>query len=133
MLKKKKQQKNWLTFQLFRLFCVCRKATFNFKKKCYESAFTHYQRALAILVSRKRNPHLWDLVTWELSTGKYMFGQHMYDYFQNKLVNRTFSFIHIFLLFLLFFFFGETAFLPKYLVSETRRYLIIRKKLLSLV
>lgn len=50
---------------------------FAYKKSCYESAFTSYQRALAILESKKQNPYLWDLVTWELSTGKFTLAKYM--------------------------------------------------------
>lgn len=50
---------------------------FAYKKTCYENAFTSYQRALAILESKKQNPYLWDLVTWELSTGKFTLAKYM--------------------------------------------------------
>lgn len=63
------------------------KENFSFKKKCYESAFNYYQRAMAVLESKKRNPDLWDLVTWELSTGKFTLGKHILEYFQNEMVS----------------------------------------------
>lgn len=60
---------------------------FGYKKNCYESAFTSYQRALTILESKKHNSQLWDLVTWELSSGKFTLAQQMLDYFRNDMVS----------------------------------------------
>lgn len=37
----------------------------------YALASSHYQKALALLESKKRNPTLWDVITWELSTASY--------------------------------------------------------------
>lgn len=37
----------------------------------YALASTHYQKALSLLESKKRNPMLWDVITWELSTASY--------------------------------------------------------------
>lgn len=50
---------------------------FDYKKMCYEQAFSSYQRALTILESKKLNLYLWDLVTWELSTGKFTLANYM--------------------------------------------------------
>lgn len=59
----------------------------NFKKICYENAFTSYQRALTILESKKQNSQLWDLVTWELSSGKFTLAKLMQEHFQNEMVS----------------------------------------------
>lgn len=37
----------------------------------YAVACSHYQKALSLLESKKRNPTLWDVITWELSTASY--------------------------------------------------------------
>lgn len=63
---------------------------FAFKKICYESAFTSYQRALTILESKKHNVQLWDLVTWELSSGKYTLAKHMLEHFECDMVRYLF-------------------------------------------
>lgn len=57
---------------------------FSFQKICYENAFTSYQRALAILESRKHDSHIW--VTWELSTSKFTLAKLMLEYFQDNMV-----------------------------------------------
>lgn len=49
------------------------------KRTFYDGAFTSYHRALGILETRKRNPVLWDLVNWELSTGTFTLAQHIID------------------------------------------------------
>lgn len=49
------------------------------KRQFYDFAFKSYNRALAILETRKQNPVLWDLVVWELSTGTFALAQHMID------------------------------------------------------
>lgn len=49
------------------------------KKQIYENAFLHYNRALGILGSKKDNPELWDILTWELSTSTYTWAQLMMD------------------------------------------------------
>lgn len=59
----------------------------NFKKICYENAFTSYQRALTILESKKQNSQLWDLVTWELSSGKFTLAKLMQEHFENEMVS----------------------------------------------
>lgn len=74
-------------FMRFRAHLDDSKENFNFKKKCYDSAFTHYQRALAILESKKRNCDLWAVVTWELSTGKFTLAKHMLEYFGSDMVS----------------------------------------------
>lgn len=60
---------------------------FAFKKVCYESAFTSYERALTILESKKHNSQLWDLVTWELSSGKFTLAKHILENFRNDMVS----------------------------------------------
>lgn len=50
-----------------------------FKKQIYENAFHHYNRALGILGSKKDNPELWDILTWELSTSTFTWAQLMTD------------------------------------------------------
>lgn len=50
------------------------------KRQFYDFAFKSYNRALAILETRKQNPVLWDLVVWELSTGTFALAQHMIDH-----------------------------------------------------
>lgn len=37
----------------------------------YSLALSHYQKALRLLESKKQNPTLWDVITWELSTASY--------------------------------------------------------------
>lgn len=64
--------------------------SFSFKKICYESAFTSYQRALTILESKKQNSQLWDVVNWELSSGKFTLAKHMFEHFQKKDMVRYF-------------------------------------------
>lgn len=76
-------------FMRFRAHLDDSKENFAFKKKCYEGAFTHYQRALGILESKKRNCDLWAVVTWELSTGKFTLGKHMLQYFADDMVSST--------------------------------------------
>lgn len=66
---------------------------FDFKRICYENAFTSYQRALMILESKKQNAHLWDLVTWELSSGKFTLAKIMQEHFQNRMVSLI-CFLH---------------------------------------
>ncbi|XP_055603523.1 erythroid differentiation-related factor 1-like [Uranotaenia lowii] len=50
------------------------------QKKFYYDAFAHYQRALGVLGSRKKNPDLWSLVTWELSTATFNLAKQLQDY-----------------------------------------------------
>lgn len=76
-------------FMRFRAHLNESKENFNFKKKCYHSAFTHYQRALAILESKKRNCDLWAVVTWELSTSKFTLGKLMLQYFADDMVGEN--------------------------------------------
>lgn len=59
--------------------CLYSNYDLDLKRKFYEGAFTSYQRALGILDTRKHNPELWDLVTWELSTGTFTLAQHLID------------------------------------------------------
>lgn len=66
---------------------------FCFKKMCYEKAFTSYQRALTILESKKQNSQLWDLVTWELSSGKFTLAKLMQQQFQNEMVSDKIKFV----------------------------------------
>lgn len=49
------------------------------KKQIYENSFHHYNRALGILGSKKDNPELWDILTWELSTSTFTWAQLMMD------------------------------------------------------
>ncbi|XP_058451022.1 erythroid differentiation-related factor 1 [Malaya genurostris] len=49
------------------------------QKKFYKEAFTHYQRALGVLGSKKENPDLWSLVTWELSTATFNLAKQLQD------------------------------------------------------
>lgn len=74
-------------FMRFRAHLDEEKQDFEFKKRCYESAFIHYQRAMNILESKKRCPELWDLVNWETSTGKFTLGKHMLDTFYDNMVS----------------------------------------------
>lgn len=69
---------------------------FSFKKICYESGFTSYERALAVLELRKNNPELWDLVHWELSCAKYSLGKLMTEHFKENKVVFTIVNIRIF-------------------------------------
>lgn len=75
-------------FMRFRAHLEEEKESFDFKKRCYESAFTHYQRAMNILESKKRCPDLWDLVNWEMSTGKFTLGKHMLDTYYDRMVSK---------------------------------------------
>lgn len=50
------------------------------QKKFYHEAFAYYQRALGVLGSRKENPDLWSLVTWELSTATFNLAKQLQDY-----------------------------------------------------
>ncbi|XP_055309176.1 erythroid differentiation-related factor 1 isoform X2 [Sitodiplosis mosellana] len=61
---------------------------FCFKKICYENAFTSYQRALTILESKKQNSQLWDLVSWELSSGKFTLAKLIQQHFQNEMNDK---------------------------------------------
>uniref|UniRef100_A0A8D9EM91 Erythroid differentiation-related factor 1 n=1 Tax=Cacopsylla melanoneura TaxID=428564 RepID=A0A8D9EM91_9HEMI len=62
------------------------------ERKHYNQALHHYTTALAVLASRKRNPLIWDTVTWELSTALYnlaVLSQEFAHYSSNrKMVNR---------------------------------------------
>lgn len=49
------------------------------QKKMYQESFNSYDRALSILESRKANPELWDMVTWELSTATFNLAKQMQD------------------------------------------------------
>lgn len=49
------------------------------QKKMYQESFSSYHRALAILGTRKKNPELWDLVSWELSTSTFNLAKQMQD------------------------------------------------------
>lgn len=59
----------------------------SFKKICYENAFSSYQKALNILESKKQNSQLWDLVTWELSSGKFTLAKLMQQHYQSEMVS----------------------------------------------
>ncbi|XP_062565937.1 erythroid differentiation-related factor 1 isoform X2 [Armigeres subalbatus] len=50
------------------------------QKKFYHEAFANYQRALGVLGSKKENPDLWSLVTWELSTATFNLAKQLQDY-----------------------------------------------------
>jgi hypothetical protein len=50
------------------------------QKKMYQESFNSYHRALAILETRKSNPELWDMVTWELSTATFNLAKQMQDF-----------------------------------------------------
>lgn len=60
---------------------------FDFKKAFYKNAFASYERALALLESKKSNPQLWDNVTWDLSTGKFVLGKLMLEQFNETMVS----------------------------------------------
>lgn len=75
-------------FMRFRAHLDESKEQFSYKKICYENGFTSYERALTILESKKQNPNLWDLVTWELSTGKFTLGKIMLDSFSEQMVSH---------------------------------------------
>lgn len=80
---------------------------FRFKKACYENAFTSYQRALTFLESKKHNSQLWDLVTWELSSGKFTLGKLMKEHYGDEMVSLYNSLLMcIILFFFLFIFIG---------------------------
>uniref|UniRef100_A0A1Q3F018 Erythroid differentiation-related factor 1 n=1 Tax=Culex tarsalis TaxID=7177 RepID=A0A1Q3F018_CULTA len=50
------------------------------QKKFYHEAFAFYQRALGVLGTRKENPDLWALVTWELSTATFNLAKQLQDH-----------------------------------------------------
>ncbi|XP_035896420.1 erythroid differentiation-related factor 1 [Anopheles stephensi] len=50
------------------------------QKKFYHEAFGYYQRALGTLGTRKENPELWSLVTWELSTATFHLAKQLQDH-----------------------------------------------------
>ncbi|KAL9697588.1 hypothetical protein quinque_001029 [Culex quinquefasciatus] len=50
------------------------------QKKFYHEAFAFYQRALGVLGTRKENPDLWSLVTWELSTATFNLAKQLQDH-----------------------------------------------------
>lgn len=78
---------NFGRFMRFRAH-LQRDRDFGYKKTCYENAFTSYQRALTILESKKQNLYLWDLVTWELSTGKFTLAKYMQHMQQGREVSQ---------------------------------------------
>lgn len=45
----------------------------------YALASSHYQKALTLLESKKRNPTLWDVITWELSSASYQFAKLYFE------------------------------------------------------
>lgn len=45
----------------------------------YALASSHYQKALTLLESKKRNPTLWDVITWELSSASYQFAKLFFE------------------------------------------------------
>lgn len=45
----------------------------------YALASAHYQKGLSLLESKKRNPTLWDVITWELSTATYTIGKLYFE------------------------------------------------------
>lgn len=65
-----------------------------FKKQIYESAFHHYNRALGILGSKKDNPELWDILTWELSTSTFTWAQLVMDSSRNLVSFYIFMLYH---------------------------------------
>ncbi|XP_053667368.1 erythroid differentiation-related factor 1 [Anopheles marshallii] len=52
----------------------------NVQKKFYHEAFGYYQHALSTLGTRKENPELWSLVTWELSTATFNLAKQLQDH-----------------------------------------------------
>ncbi|XP_035783260.1 erythroid differentiation-related factor 1-like [Anopheles albimanus] len=52
----------------------------NLQKKFYHEAFSYYQRALGTLGTRKENPELWSLVSWELSTATFNLAKQLQDH-----------------------------------------------------
>lgn len=63
---------------VFNIDCP-QKATILIQKKMYQESFDSYNKALAILVNRKNNPEVWDMVTWELSTATFTLAKQMQD------------------------------------------------------
>ena len=59
------------------------------QKRFYNEAFTHYQRALAVLGSKKENPELWSLVNWELSTATFNWAKQLQDFSEISENNQT--------------------------------------------
>jgi hypothetical protein len=47
--------------------------------RLYQKSFDNYSRAKTIIESRKKNPELWDMVCWELSTATYNLAKQMQD------------------------------------------------------
>ncbi|XP_063698705.1 erythroid differentiation-related factor 1 [Culicoides brevitarsis] len=52
----------------------------NITRKFYNEAFSYYQRALGIVGSRKNNPELWELISWELSGATFNYAKTLQDY-----------------------------------------------------
>lgn len=50
-----------------------------FQKHLYQESFNCYERALGIIISRKENPELWDMVKWELSTATFTLTKTLQD------------------------------------------------------
>ena len=59
------------------------------EKYFYNQSFIYYQRALNILGSRKKNPDLWDLVNWDLSTATFTLAKQLQDfsYINDSVIN----------------------------------------------
>lgn len=49
------------------------------QKNMYQQSFNSYNKALAILETRKANPDLWDMVNWELSTSTFNLAKQIQD------------------------------------------------------
>lgn len=52
----------------------------NIIRKFYNEAFSNYQRALGIVGSRKNNPELWELISWELSGATFNYAKTLQDF-----------------------------------------------------
>ncbi|XP_055843680.1 erythroid differentiation-related factor 1 [Episyrphus balteatus] len=53
------------------------------QKSLYHEAFKYYEKAKIVLGTRKCNPELWDLVSWELSTAMFTLAKQLQDYSPN--------------------------------------------------
>lgn len=64
---------------IFNIECPA-KASMFIQKKMYQESFDSYNKALAILVNRKNNPDVWDMVKWELSTATFTLAKQMLEH-----------------------------------------------------
>lgn len=52
----------------------------NLIRKFYTESFSFYQRALGIVGSRKENPEMWELISWELSGATFNYAKTLQDF-----------------------------------------------------